>query len=201
MQMATRVQSLQRFFDLTQSAIQARVAPASEASRASKLIFSAISQSQPNEARRSSVRLAACAHFEAAAGLAQQGPRDIAAVAAALAQIEPELIWYNRKGSSQAFAANHANAMIVGPNGLAAHDHVQIGVSLMAPDTVYPDHQHVPEEVYLVLSPGNWRQNADAWHEPAIGGIVYNPPNIVHSMRSQSSPLLAIWCLRTESSA
>ena len=91
--------------------------------------------------------------------------------------------------------------MIVGPNGLETHDHVQIGVSLMAPDTVYPDHQHVPEEVYLVLSSGDWRQNAGAWHEPAIGGIVYNPPNIVHGMRSRTSPLLAIWCLRAEPAA
>jgi hypothetical protein len=54
---------------------------------------------------------------------------------------------------------------------------------------------HDPEEVYLALSPGFWRQEAGAWHEPGIGGIVYNLAGITHAMRSSSVPFLAIWCL------
>ena len=65
----------------------------------------------------------------------------------------------------------------------------------MAPNTRYPDHRHPPEEVYLVLSPGEWRQGDGAWHEPGPGGVVHNPPAIVHAMRSGDTPLLAIWCL------
>ena len=72
---------------------------------------------------------------------------------------------------------------------------VQIGVTIMAPQTTYPDHRHPPEEVYIALSDGQWRQNDGPWNEPGIGGLVYNPENIVHSMRSGKEPLFAIWCL------
>ncbi len=33
------------------------------------------------------------------------------------------------------------------------------------------------------------------WHEPGVGGVVYNPPDIVHAMRAEAKPLFAIWCL------
>ena len=65
----------------------------------------------------------------------------------------------------------------------------------MAPGITYPDHRHPPEEVYIVLSNGQWRQGSGPWHAPGVGGIVYNPHDIVHAMRSGDSPLLAIWCL------
>jgi hypothetical protein len=37
------------------------------------------------------------------------------------------------------------------------------------------------------------QQGAEAWFEPGVGGIVYNPPDIVHAMKSGTSPLLAVW--------
>jgi quercetin dioxygenase-like cupin family protein len=67
----------------------------------------------------------------------------------------------------------------------------------MAPHTRYPDHRHPPEEIYVVLSEGEWCQESGPWHEPGIGGLVYNPPNIVHAMRSAERPLLALWFLWT----
>ena len=67
--------------------------------------------------------------------------------------------------------------------------------AMMAPHTVYPDHHHPPQEGYVVLSAGQWRQAQGPWQTPGIGGWVYNPPDIVHAMRSGDQPLLAIWCL------
>lgn len=32
------------------------------------------------------------------------------------------------------------------------------------------------EEIYVVLTPGEWRQCDGPWHEPGAGGIVHNPP-------------------------
>jgi quercetin dioxygenase-like cupin family protein len=95
------------------------------------------------------------------------------------------------------FAAGHANANLLGPypEALERRDDVWVGVSLMAPEITYPDHNHPPEEVYLALSRGYWRQNTHPWHEPGIGGVVYNPPGITHAMRSGPEPFLAIWCL------
>ena len=96
---------------------------------------------------------------------------------------------------SDAFLKGHANATIVGADGVEVRHDVRVGVSLMAPHLQYPDHRHPPEEIYVVLSPGEWRQDANAWHEPGLGGLVYNPPNIVHAMRSLDAPLLAFWFL------
>jgi hypothetical protein len=84
----------------------------------------------------------------------------MAAIADAFAELEPLLVWRRRAGadSDREFAAGHSNATIVGPEGLETRKDVWVGVSLMAPGIRYPDHQHPPEEVYVVLSPGEWRQ-------------------------------------------
>ena len=119
-------------------------------------------------------------------------------VALAFRAIEAGLTWTRRKGwegEDASFAHGHANAMFVGPGGLEPRDDVWIGVSLMAPNVRYPDHQHPPEEVYTVLSDGEWRKADGDWFPPGIGGIVHNSPGIVHAMRSGDKPLLAIWCL------
>ena len=68
-------------------------------------------------------------------------------------------------------------------------------VSLLAPHREYVDHHHPPPEVYLVLSPGEWRRRADPWFEPGVGGTVYNEPDVLHNMRSGNAPLFAFWCL------
>jgi len=106
-----------------------------------------------------------------------------------------------KQSDDPVFTGGHANVDIVGPaaEALEQRDDVRIGMSLMAPGITYPDHRHPPEEVYLVLSAGDWRQGARAWHSPGLGGIVYNPPDIVHAMRSTTTePLLAVWCLPLE---
>ena len=66
---------------------------------------------------------------------------------------------------------------------------------LVAPGVRYPDHHHPPEEIYVVLTPGEWRQQDMPWHQPGPGGVVHNPPGIVHAMRAGAVPLLALWFL------
>jgi len=134
--------------------------------------------------------------FETAA--ANAASTATAVLAEALATIAPRLAWRtraDRKSDDPNFAGAHANAVILGDDGIESRSDVRIGVSLLAPHTVYPDHRHPPEEVYVVLSDGEWRQAADPWHAPGPGGMVHNPPNVLHSMRSGSEPLLAIWTL------
>ena len=91
--------------------------------------------------------------------------------------------------------------MIVGPGGLESRNDVHIGVSLLAPNVRYPDHNHAPEEVYLVLSPGRFQHGEFGWFEPGIGGTLYNEPNIRHAMASDEAPLFALWLLWTGMSA
>ncbi|MFK7890427.1 MAG: dimethylsulfonioproprionate lyase family protein [Granulosicoccus sp.] len=125
-------------------------------------------------------------------------PSKAVAHAQALAALSARLRWYRRQGADrigEPFISGHANATVIGEGGLEEHDGIWIGVSLMAPGITYPEHRHPPEEVYVVLSPGEWQQSGGAWHKPGVGGIVYNPPDILHAMRSGSAPLLASWCL------
>jgi len=112
------------------------------------------------------------------------------------AAIADALPWYRRpEPDLPDFEAGHANADIIGVNGLQVQKDIRVGATLMRPNVTYPDHHHPPEEVYVVLSEGLWRQNDEPWWSPGPGGYVYNPPHILHAMKSVDTPLLAIWCL------
>lgn len=120
--------------------------------------------------------------------------------ARAMQALSPQLAWWRRSDAEQVgepFSSGHANATIIGKGGLEERDDVGVGISLIAPNVQYPVHHHPPEEVYLVMSPGHWQQAGGAWHEPGCGAFVHNPPDVLHSMRSGSRPLLATWCLWT----
>lgn len=143
-------------------------------------------------------RLAACGHLAEALAKARTGPEAIGEIAQAFAVLEPSLAWSRRQGSAAAgapFHDGHANALVIGPKGLEERSDIWLGVSLMAPDVQYPLHRHPPEEIYVVLSPGEWKKGDAAWYEPGIGGVVHNPSGTTHSMRSASAPLLAFWLL------
>lgn len=138
----------------------------------------------------------ACGHLAACYANLEAADLPVRDLAAAFRAIEPAFPWAkSHRAAAAPLAETYAGALVVGPGGAIASDKVQIGVSLMAPEITFPDHQHPPEEVYIALSTGAWRQNADPWVEPGIGGLIYNPPNIVHAMRSGKEPFLAIWCL------
>jgi hypothetical protein len=85
--------------------------------------------------------------------------------------------------------------MICGPGGAESRDDIQLGFSLMMPNVRYPDHGHAPEEAYMLMTAGEFRQQNGAWFDPGIGGGIHNPPGALHAMRSGDAPFLAIWCL------
>jgi hypothetical protein len=120
-------------------------------------------------------------------------------VAARFGTLERRLEWKTRtvydNTASGNFLLGHANAMIVGPGGLEERDDVWLGVSLMAPHVRYPDHDHSPEETYLVLTDGEFMQE-DHWFVPGVGGSFYNPSGVRHAMLSKEVPLFAFWALR-----
>ena len=164
-------------------------------------MFAALQAPSTQAGRPDTPRLPVCRHLATALEHVRRQPGPVGALADAFAVIEPQLGWKVRAGAEtqgEQFMEGHANAAITGPEGLEIRRDVWIGVSLMAPHTRYPDHRHPPEEIYVVLSDGQWRQSSDPWHEPGIGGLVYNPPNVVHAMRSAERPLLALWFLWTE---
>jgi len=135
---------------------------------------------------------------QAVANLQLRGGR-LWALGLAVADLAPDLPWTTRKirghTASAGFEYAHANAVLIGPGGLEPRQDVWVGLSLMAPHTRYPDHDHGPEEVYLLLSDGAFLQGEADWLPRSAGQTVYNTPWIAHAMRATDQPFLALWCL------
>ena len=135
---------------------------------------------------------------EAVANLNGQA-QSLQSLGEAVQTLAPALGWSTRKSvgptASAGFAQAHANAVLIGPNGLEPREDVWVGLSLMEPHTRYPDHDHGPEEVYLLLSDGAFLQGDADWLPRSPGQTVYNTPWIRHAMRATDQPFLALWCL------
>ncbi len=192
--MSERSPELQHFIDSVKRAVFEGGLPEG-AKPAAKNIFDALAKDGGRHEPRDPNRLPVCDHLPAAFENAKEGPERTVQLGAALAAIEPQLGWLMKPTTDDHFRNRHANAVVVGVDGIEQRNDVRIGVSLVAPDTVYPDHNHPPEEIYAVLSDSAWRQNEGTWHKPGLGGTVHNIPNISHAMRSYETPLLAVWSL------
>lgn len=175
----------------------AEVVPGPEAAASLQRITSALGTPAPRRERPGS-RLPVCEHLDTALTV-EQGRASLRRLLDAFRAIEPDLEWVRRASHDETASANfqdgHANTMILGPAGLENRRDVWIGASLLAPHVRYTDHSHAPEETYLVLSPGEFRQGDGAWFAPGVGGSFYNTPHIVHAMRSGDAPLFAFWAL------
>lgn len=195
-----RSAEFQRFLSSAEAAIRHAADGDTCIGEAAGRIFSALRTPAAQGAPVAAARVPVCHHLPAALERARSLAGHVADLANAFAAIEPQLRWKTRPGAEahgEQFFSHHANANIVGAEGIETREDVWIGVSLMAPGTRYPDHRHPPEEIYVVLSDGEWCNTETPWHAPGIGNLVYNPPNIVHAMRSAQQPLLALWFLPT----
>ena len=192
-----RLEVLVRFLDAARDAFSARVEAGTPSSAVAARAFEALENSVGTIVPGSLDAPPAYRHLPSALERARAAP-ELASLAEAFESLEPELRWRRRPGSEAAgevFHDGHANADIVGPVGLEQRSDVWFGASLVAPHVRYIDHRHPPEEVYIVMSDGEWYREDRGWHTPGVGGIVYNPPNIVHAMRAGPKALLALWLL------
>ena len=194
--MKHRSEALQSFVDAADLAFD-KFAQDANSRRSIRQIFAAL---KTTGAERTGVgyRLPVCSHLYGAPSV-ETAHESLRGLVDRFKIIEPLLEWRRRSvydsSASDNFVDGHANAMIIGPNGLEERGDIWLGVTLMAPNVRYPNHAHAPEEVYLVLSKGEFRQEDGAWFSPGIGGSFYNDPNIRHAMRSVETPLLALWAL------
>lgn len=194
--MSERSAGLQSFVDAATIAMN-DFAKSPDARRSTGRIFAALERPA---ARRSEPggRLPVCAHLNSVLATPMPAP-SLTRLMEEFKEIEPHLEWYRRTHydgtASKNFFDNHANAMIIGPGGLEPRKDIWLGVSLLAPHVRYPDHNHAPEETYLVLSHGEFRHGNSDWFSPDVGGSFYNSPGIKHAMRSGDTPLFALWAL------
>jgi quercetin dioxygenase-like cupin family protein len=195
-----RSADLQLFLLSAQAAIRHGSGVEKRAHVVADQMFSALAAPSAQAEQPEAAQLPVCSYLPEALEQARRHSGPVGALADAFAVIAPQLDWKVRAGADrqgEPFRNRHANATIIGLEGLEIRRDVRIGVSLLAPNTQYPDHRHPPEEIYVVLSGGEWRQASNPWHEPGIGGLVHNPPNVVHAMRSTGRALLALWFLWT----
>lgn len=194
--MTTRAPHLQNFFDCLEVSLRARLTPG-PAEDLANTIFAGL-RNPAGRGDGAPQTLPVCAHLEAAYEAAGRQDAATADLTRAFRAIEPALTWTRRwsaKPGDGGFYDGHANANIVGPEGIEKRADIWIGVSLVAPHITYPDHHHPPEEIYVVLSPGEWKHGGSDWFAPGYGGLVYNVSDTIHAMRAGPEPLLAIWCL------
>lgn len=199
--MSGRSAELQQFVGAIGSALDQRIGPGDAPGPVVERLLEALSEPGETGEGGTTDSPPVLKHLPRALRSAADPDAPVSAVGQALEALAPELDWRRRPGSEAAgsgFFNGHANATVLGNGGLEQRRDVTVGLSLVAPGVRYPDHNHPPEEVYLVLSPGEWWQAGGTWHEPGIGGIVHNPPGIMHAMRAGEAPLLAVWLLWME---
>lgn len=121
-------------------------------------------------------------------------------VAAAIAAVERELHWQQNPNYSDAamgqrgYMDGYAYAEIVGPSGFFAGDDFLLGLLLIGPDRIYPEHWHAAPELYWTLTgPSKWKNGTGAWAVREAGALFWHDPFVVHATATDATPLLAIW--------
>lgn len=151
MNMAMRNQSLQEFLNAAQTAYLSRASD-SNSVRSLNQIFAALETPAP-QSNAASGRIPVCHYLDEIAAHTNSFPADLQLTMEKFSAIEPALQWRPRQGdctgASENFWENHANAMVVGPNGLETREDVWLRVSLVGPNVRYPDHQHPPKKPIL----------------------------------------------------
>ncbi|MFV0243618.1 MAG: dimethylsulfonioproprionate lyase family protein [Qingshengfaniella sp.] len=122
-------------------------------------------------------------------------------IARSLEVLGPHMIWRQRSNNgqtaSEGFNTAHASALIANAtDDTPLHcDGFVIGVSVAAPHTTFPLHDHPREELYLSLTPAAFTNAETGWRDIVTGGTFHNKSGISHTMRSGTMPLVAIWLM------
>ena len=197
--MSIRSAPLTSFIDAAEAAFR-NSAPCAESDRLIRRVFGRL-QTAGARSDIPAQRQLACRHLDAACAAAS-GVSTLSALVENFKAMEPSITWrlgVDRTGTgSPDLADGHANGMVVGPGGFEDRSDVWLGATVLAPHIRYPDHNHPPEEVYLVASHGEFMHGDSGWFSPPIGSSFYNTPGITHAMRANDRPLFAFWILLPE---
>ena len=113
-----------------------------------------------------------------------------------LRQLESSLIWGHAPGYTEAnvgreFLDNYCHALLSGPDGPLRCRSPLGAFVLFGPNTLYREHSHSPNEVYLTLTGGGqWRVGDYDWLTLQPGETIFIPSNTVHAIRAGDEPLL-----------
>jgi hypothetical protein len=143
-------------------------------------------------------QLPACDYLQEAIALGQVTPT--ATLLDALMTLIPRLRWtyeYPPDARWPLLPSRVAFAQIVGARGLRDDAAVQLGLTLIAPETHYPLHKHPAIETYLVLAgAASWRTVGRSFALRDPGSLILHESDIGHAMETRDEPLLALYTWR-----
>jgi hypothetical protein len=112
----------------------------------------------------------------------------------------PHLRWgqtYTSKDLGAAFLENYGWTELIGLRGPISSNEIACGFLLLGRNTEYPKHHHMAEEVYIPLTqPTQWVRGNDDWVTRSCGAPIYHRSGISHGLRTESTPLLALYLWR-----
>ena len=92
------------------------------------------------------------------------------------------------------FLPDYGYVELAGPGGIAHDEKIALGILLIGPGRLYPQHSHPAREAYLVLAgDAEWRRDGEPWRMRVAGALIHHTPNQTHAMRTSDQPLLALY--------
>lgn len=114
----------------------------------------------------------------------------------AIRPVALDLPWhysYAKRDDAPGLEDHIAFAEIIGPEAPFPSDRVCLGLTLIAPETLYPAHAHPAIELYYVAAgTATWTANGVANRNPP-GAFILHPSQVVHAMQTHRGPLLAVY--------
>jgi len=100
---------------------------------------------------------------------------------------------YARREDAPDLGERIAFAELIGPEAPFISRSVCLGLTLIAPRTLYPAHKHPAVELYYVVSgAAEWTAGAHSQIKPP-GTYILHQSNCIHAMRTGNEPLLAVY--------
>jgi hypothetical protein len=104
---------------------------------------------------------------------------------------------YTPADFGEKFIDNYGWLEVFGTRGHFANERVAGGFLILGPNTLYPDHHHIAEEIYIPLTRGaEWRMGEGDFRVRLAGEVVHHASNVSHAMRTGREPLLALYIWR-----
>lgn len=136
-------------------------------------------------------------HLDRTAEIASADTQPLARL---LAENRHQLYWgqtYRAEDFGARFLDNYGWVEVFGTRGHFAYDAIAGGFLLLGPNTEYPDHHHIAEEIYVPLTGGSlWRRGSGAFAGRAAGETIHHRSNVSHAMTTLREPLLALYLWR-----
>jgi hypothetical protein len=117
-----------------------------------------------------------------------------------LASVANQITWgqtYSADDFGPGFLDKYGWTELIGQRGPFFSDRIACGFLILGPQIEYPRHCHGAEEVYVPLTRQTlWQQGQQTWacREPHLP--IYHAPGVMHAMRTETVPLLALYLWR-----